>query len=131
MNALKWTWKIIWRLVLVPIIVTFVVMLISLFFINDTNQQPEYSKAYDANYGSAYQHYSEQEQQNPNFVTKHNKYASKANYLPQKVEMEEDDFDLSGLISTIALLGTFVIMLIYTIMDIRTSLKKGNNAEGV
>lgn len=125
MSALKWTWKIIWRLVLVPIIFTFIVMIISMLFINDVNQDVERRKAYDANYGTSYQQYRDQSKNNPSFVNRHNMHASRntMRYSPKRVEMEDSDFDLTGVISTIALFGSFIVMLAYTIMDIRDQRK--------
>ena len=116
----------IWRCVLIPVIATFVVMLVSLFFINDSNQDAERAKEYSANHGTAYQHYSDQAQSNPSFGNSYNQYSSAVTkrYKRQHVEMQEKDFDLSALIATITLFVTFFGMLIYTIMDIRGSLKK-------
>lgn len=132
MSALKWTWKIIWRCILIPIIFTFIVMIVSMFFINDENQTSERSKAYDKNYGTSYQQNRDLATDNPNFVTKYNQYNSsdQKNY-PEKVEMEDEDFDTTGVIATIALFGSLILMIIYTISDFRyekkRNLEKQNN----
>ncbi|MFN5418159.1 MAG: hypothetical protein ACK5B9_13965 [Flavobacteriia bacterium] len=121
MTALKWTWKIIWRCIFIPVIFTFVVMIVSMFFINDMNQTSESSKAIDQNYGTSYQHYKNVADENPNFKNKYNQYNSSGDrkYVPKHVEMEDDDFDTTGVIATIALFSSFIVMVIYTISDFR------------
>lgn len=125
MSALKWTWKIIWRCIFVPVIVCFVVMIACMFFINDTNQTAESNKAYDQNYGTSYQRNHEVANNKPTFVNKYNAYSSKdKRYTRKHVEMQDADFDLTGIIATVALFGTFIFMLIYTIIDIRDRRKE-------
>ena len=125
MTALKWTWKIIWRCIFIPVILTFVVMIAAMFLINDSNQGAEASKSYDQNYGSSYQRNRDQANSNPNFVNKYNAYASSdKRYSPKHVEMQDSDFDLTAVIATITLFGSFIFMVIYTIIDIRDHRKK-------
>ena len=116
MTALKWTWKIIWRCILIPIIFTFIVMLVSMFFINDMNQSEERGKAHDQNYGTSYQRNRDLANDNPNFATKYNQYNSSGDrkYVPKHVEMQDSDFDATAVIAMIALFGSFIIMVIYT-----------------
>lgn len=120
MSVLKWTWKIIWRCIFVPIIVCMVVMITCMFFINDSNQTEESNKAYDQNYGTSYQRNRDLANKNPSFVNKYNTYnSSDKRYTRKHVEMQDSDFDLTGIIASIALFGTFIFMVIYTIIDIR------------
>jgi hypothetical protein len=104
-----------------------------MFFINDENQTSERSKAYDKNYGTSYQQNRDLAADNPNFVTKYNQYnSSDQKYYPEKVEMEGEDFDTTGVIATIALFGSLILMIIYTISDFRyekkRNLEKQNNS---
>ncbi len=131
MTILKWTWKIIWRCVFIPAIFTLIVMIVSLFFINDDNQHTERGKEFSENYVTSYHNNSKLERENPNFTTKFNRYNSikDKNYTRQYVEMEDSDFDLSGVISMIAFFGSFIFMVIYTILDIRDYRKKAKLIE--
>lgn len=126
MTALKWTWKIIWRCIFVPVIVTIVVMIATMFFIDDTNQASEGGKAYQENYGTSYHQYSNQASESPTMANKFNKYNSRGtrNYVPKRVQMQEDDFDTTAIVTMIALFVSFIFMVIYTIMDFRDYRKK-------
>lgn len=130
MSVLKWTWKIIWRCVFIPIIFTFFVMLVSMFFINDSNQTSERGKSYDLNYGTSYQNNKDLANDNPNFSNKYNQYNSEgdARYLPKKVEMQDSDFDTTSIIAMFALFVSFIVMVIYTISDFKEQKRKTSSS---
>jgi ascorbate-specific PTS system EIIC-type component UlaA len=131
MNFLKWTWRIIWRLIFIPFIFTLIVMIISLFLIDDSNQTTERTKAIDKNYGTSYSHYQDVASNNPSAVTKFNKYnsADEKTYLPKQVEMQDSDFDTTSIVTMTAFFGCFIVMLIYSISDIRDRRKEKLNKE--
>lgn len=126
MIVLKWVWKIFLRLIVVPVIATALVMIVSLFFVNDLNQTTERGKEIDANYGTSYHQGKDIANENPTWVNKYNQYdrLDEKKYNRKQVEMQDDDFDTVSVISTVVLLGTFFLMLVYTVLEVVKSRKK-------
>lgn len=126
MIFLKWVWKIFLRLIVVPVIATALVMIVSLFFVNDLNQTTERGKEIDANYGTSYHQAKDIANENPTWVNKYNQYdrLDEKKYNRKQVDMQDGDFDTVSVISTVVLLGTFFLMLVYTVLEVVKSRKK-------
>lgn len=129
MIVLKWVWKIFLRLIVVPVLATAIVMLVSLFFVNDLNQTTERGKELDANYGTSYHQAKDIANENPTWVNKYNQYdrLDEKKYNRKQVEMQDDDFDTVSVISTVVLVGTFLLMFVYTVVEIFQSRKSSTS----